>query len=82
MSSFADWLKGEGEGAFGRIIRRAALRERHRLQQVLGGGGLFHHIDHETRDKIAKCDVAADIGKKKIEHHAVREKIISGLKSE
>lgn len=77
MSSFVDWLKGEGEAFLGHIIRASALREKRRLQQL--DGGLFPHIDHETEDRIKKCEAAADHGKKKIERHAKRTETIRRL---
>lgn len=78
-NGFADWLKGEGEGVFGQIIKSSAQKEKRRLRAI-GEGGLFPHIDHETRDRIAKCEQAEDHGQKKIDRHARRSKTIDALR--
>lgn len=77
--SFTDWIKGEGEGIFGRIIKSSATKERRRLERALGDGGLFPEVDHETRKRIADCDYAAAEGQKKIERHAKRAATIEEL---
>lgn len=80
MNNFSDWItKGAGEGILGRIIRNGALREKRRLRNVLNGGGLFPHIDHETKDRIAKCEDAAQYGQQKIQRHARRSETIEKL---
>lgn len=82
MADFLDWItKGAGEGIFGRIIKSGANREKRRLQRVLSADGLFPEIDHETRQRIAKCDYAAAEGQKKIERHERRAKTIATLSS-
>lgn len=80
MSDFYQWLKGEGEGLYGRIIRHAGKKEARRLRSVVADGdGLFPHIDHETKERIEKAEAFAREGQQKIEKHKRRQAAIDEL---
>ena len=75
-----DWLlRGPGEAMFGRALKVAAVREKHRLEARLANGQLFPHIEHEDRVKMEKAERERERGQRMVDRCRARARTIKGL---
>jgi hypothetical protein len=74
-----EWIRGPGEAVIGRTILNGARVERKRLERLLEGGGLFPHVDHETRTLIERLKNTEKMAQDKIDRHDRRQSVIDGL---
>jgi len=75
-----DWIRGPGEAVIGRSILTGARSQRRQLERLLECGGLFQHIDHETRTLIEKLRNTEQIAQEKIDRCERRQNTIDDLK--